>query len=140
MVWEGNDVNSREIFFWDGNSTERLTDNELYDGGAEIWGNYVVWRRHDGNDWEIMMHDLNSGVSAQLTDNIYNDTDPVISGRRVFWEGYDGNDWEILMAVVDCLHTSDMDFNRDCKVDFKDFAVFCEGWLECTKLEQEDCW
>ncbi|UCC23396.1 MAG: hypothetical protein JSW23_04915, partial [Planctomycetota bacterium] len=140
VVWEGNDVYSWEIFFWDGNTTERLTYNELPDYGAEIWGTYVVWQRHDGNDDEIFFHDVNSGQTAQFTDNIYNDYEPEISGLRVVWKGHDGNDWEIYMAVVDCLYTLEADLNRDCKVDFEDFALFCEGWLECTKLEQEDCW
>jgi hypothetical protein len=26
-----------------------------------------------------------------------------------------------------------MDFNMDCIVDFLDFAIFCQHWLECTK-------
>jgi len=25
------------------------------------------------------------------------------------------------------------DFNADCIVDFKDFAVFAEHWLKCTR-------
>jgi hypothetical protein len=26
-----------------------------------------------------------------------------------------------------------MDFNKDCRVDFKDMATFAENWLKCTQ-------
>jgi uncharacterized delta-60 repeat protein len=32
------------------------------------------------------------------------------------------------------------DFNNDCKVDFKDFAIFASYWLTCNYALQEDCW
>ncbi|MFH1614722.1 MAG: hypothetical protein ABIG61_06535 [Planctomycetota bacterium] len=31
------------------------------------------------------------------------------------------------------------DLDRNCKVDFKDFAIFAEDWLECTVPEEEGC-
>jgi hypothetical protein len=33
-----------------------------------------------------------------------------------------------------------MDFNRDCKVDFADLAIFADGWLECNLDPPETCW
>jgi uncharacterized membrane protein len=33
-----------------------------------------------------------------------------------------------------------MDFNKDCKVDFQDFAIFSQNWLECNFANQEHCW
>ncbi|MHC4573448.1 MAG: hypothetical protein ACYS76_04860 [Planctomycetota bacterium] len=32
------------------------------------------------------------------------------------------------------------DFDRDCRVDFRDFAIFCLAWLECTAQPPETCW
>jgi hypothetical protein len=31
------------------------------------------------------------------------------------------------------------DINRDCKVDWQDFALFAEGWLGCTDPEDPNC-
>ncbi len=31
------------------------------------------------------------------------------------------------------------DINRDCKVDWQDFAIFAEGWLGCTDPEDPNC-
>jgi hypothetical protein len=31
------------------------------------------------------------------------------------------------------------DFNRDCKKDLADLAVFATGWLECNALKLDDC-
>jgi len=33
-----------------------------------------------------------------------------------------------------------MDFNDDCKVDFRDFALFIQSWLECNLDPPEVCW
>jgi len=35
----------------------------------------------------------------------------------------------------ECHPYPSMDHNQDCIVDFKDFAIFCQSWLECTKPE-----
>jgi hypothetical protein len=32
------------------------------------------------------------------------------------------------------------DFDRDCRVDFRDFAIFCLDWLQCTAQPPETCW
>lgn len=32
-----------------------------------------------------------------------------------------------------------MDFNKDCKVDMKDYVIFMSHWLECTREPQEAC-
>ncbi|UCG59022.1 MAG: hypothetical protein JSU70_05835 [Phycisphaerales bacterium] len=32
------------------------------------------------------------------------------------------------------------DFNKDCRVDSADLAIFLDGWLECNLDPPEDCW
>jgi len=39
-----------------------------------------------------------------------------------------------------CIDYPTMDFNKDCKVDFEDFAVFALNWLECNLDPQSACW
>jgi len=53
-----------------------------------------------------------------------------------------GNDKTVTAVFVDnrqcgdqCHPYPSMDHNQDCIVDFKDFALFSQSWLECTKPE-----
>lgn len=39
-----------------------------------------------------------------------------------------------------CTEYPAMDFNKDCKVDFRDFGDFCQSWLECNLDPPEACW
>ena len=39
-----------------------------------------------------------------------------------------------------CVDPPAMDFNDDCKVDFRDFAMFTQSWLECGLDPNETCW
>jgi peptidoglycan/xylan/chitin deacetylase (PgdA/CDA1 family) len=39
-----------------------------------------------------------------------------------------------------CLEKPAMDFNDDCKVDFKDLALFSQSWLECNLEPKSACW
>ena len=39
-----------------------------------------------------------------------------------------------------CTEYPATDFNKDCKVDFEDFAVFALSWLECNLDPPEACW
>jgi hypothetical protein len=43
-------------------------------------------------------------------------------------------------SPANCTEWLEMDFNDDCKVDFSDFAMFAEQWLECNLEPQELCW
>jgi len=39
-----------------------------------------------------------------------------------------------------CTEYPAMDFNKDCRVDFQDFAVFTQTWLDCNLDPQSACW
>lgn len=39
-----------------------------------------------------------------------------------------------------CVEYPAMDFNHDCKVDLRDFAIFMEHWLECNFDDPSACW
>lgn len=69
--------------YFDGVSTTRLTNNNLFDGNSQIFGSNAVWRGFDGNDGEIYFYD---GVSVtQLTNNDFDDFRPLISGTNIVW-------------------------------------------------------
>lgn len=43
-------------------------------------------------------------------------------------------------SVPLCITFPTMDFNEDCKVDIKDFAIFCGSWLDCNLDPPSTCW
>jgi hypothetical protein len=87
------DTPDYEIFFYNGTSTTRLTNNSYHDLYPQISGNNVVWSGYDGTDYEIYFY--NGTSTTQLTNNSYGDYSPQISGSNVVWTGYDGTDDEI---------------------------------------------
>ncbi|MBW8041575.1 MAG: hypothetical protein FVQ85_16485 [Planctomycetes bacterium] len=44
------------------------------------------------------------------------------------------------IVLTVCTEYPAMDFNKDCKVDFEDFALFTQSWLECNLDPPEACW
>ncbi len=44
IVWEGHDGNDWEIFYWDGNTIEQLTDNDVDDREPSLWGTGLATR------------------------------------------------------------------------------------------------
>jgi hypothetical protein len=44
-----------------------------------------------------------------------------------------GGGWHgLALATVVCPEHPAMDFNRDCKVDLLDLAIFLDSWLDCN--------
>ena len=43
-------------------------------------------------------------------------------------------------AVEECSQAINGDVNGDCVVDYDDLKIICNNWLECTLLEQSECW
>ncbi len=76
-------------------NTSQLTDNDYFDGYAQVSGNNVVWRGFDGNDDEIFLY--NGSTITKVTDNSISDYSPQISGDNVVWVASDGNDTEIFL-------------------------------------------
>lgn len=102
IVWqEMGDTNSiGEIYLYDRNITEQLTDNNYEDGRPQLNDiDQVTWLGGDGSDnWEIYVYE---GVNTtRLTDDSYKDLFPKISNcGYVVWEGWDGTDMEIFLAT-----------------------------------------
>jgi len=73
----------------------QLTDNNDEDKFSNFDNGGVIWRGHDGNDYEIFFHDGTKTI--QLTDNNYDDSTFAVSNGQVAWSSYDGNDYEIFL-------------------------------------------
>ena len=88
----------REISYYDGSTTVRVTNNSTDDTNPQISGNIVVWQGYDGNDYEIFAYD--GATTTQITNNDYDDMSPYVSGTNVVWYGFDGHDYEIYLHVL----------------------------------------
>ena len=56
--------------------------------------------------------------------------------------GYDGETGDYTLTITGpvCTERPAMDFNDDCKVDFRDLAMFSRSWLDCNLDPPELCW
>lgn len=84
IVWQENDGNDLEIFFYDGSQTIQLTNNDTDDINHEISGSDIVWMGNDGNDNEIYLYD--GTTIKQITNNDFNDQGTKISNGKVVWQ------------------------------------------------------
>lgn len=73
--------------------------------------------------------------------------EPNPNGGRINMGAY-GSTWEASKSTgltgpeppPRCLEYPVMDFNQDCKVDFIDFSIFLQSWLDCNLCPSEACW
>ncbi len=80
-----------------GDAPQQLTTNCYYDMGPQMHDRYLVWYAWDGQDYEIMMRDLETGETVQLTNNNFDDVSPVIWNGVVAWEGYPSVEGDIFL-------------------------------------------
>ncbi len=95
--WEQTWPFGYEIMVQNGTENIRLTDDKFYDLNPKVYEQKVVWYGWDGYDYEIFLHDLETGTKTQLTDNRFDDIGPQIWDGVVVWEGYPGVEADIFM-------------------------------------------
>jgi beta propeller repeat protein len=75
----------------------QLTTNYFYVQHPRMQGKRVVWQEWDGNDYEIFMHDFESGETQQLTNNTFDDVEPEVWGDQVVWVAFPLTTGEIFL-------------------------------------------
>jgi hypothetical protein len=91
VVWQAYDGTDNEIFYFDGEAVQRLTNNTVddrnprVDNGRVVWQGQVAWQGQTGADWEIFLYDEN-GI-RQLTENYFDDQFPQIAENLIAWHG-----------------------------------------------------
>ncbi len=85
-------------------------------------------------------------VSPQTGDFRLRPTSPCIGAGKPYavsgrpnigaWQENDNS----VVVPITCPEPLRMDFNGDCKVDFADFAIFSESWLDCGLQPETACW
>jgi hypothetical protein len=78
LVWATGDA----VYRWDG-STVSVAVSTPAPEQVRVSGTNIVWRSHDGNDYEIFFFD--GATTTQLTDNDVEDVQPDVSGSNVVW-------------------------------------------------------
>ena len=106
------------------------------DLGAHVGESVRYFRHKYGNDYEIFLYNINTGMTTQLTDNGYNDKDPQINGNNVVWQGEEGNnDWEIFHYDIKKGITTQVTSNSD---DDEDPQVSKKGIVWRSEDENDD--
>ena len=81
---------------YDNGDISCLTKGTTAEYEPQIYEEFVVWRAHDGNDFEIYLYD--GEKTLQITDNAKFDANPLVTASgRVVWMMFDGNDYEVYM-------------------------------------------
>jgi hypothetical protein len=62
--------------------------------------------------------------------------DGLVDDVRIYNYALSGDE----ISQVLCIDPPISDLNGDCKVDFKDLAIFVSEWLKCTLPVEELCW
>jgi hypothetical protein len=106
-------------------------------GSSDSDGNIVSW---------IWTDDLGDAIpDGEITNAMLSVGTHIITLTVTDNNGLTDSD-TVTIAVVPgivqpvCIEYPTMDFNDDCKVDFTDFAIFVESWLQCNIYPQEACW
>ena len=90
------------------------------------------------------MDDANSRCIDAGDPNTEIGYEPNPNGGRINMGAYGGSGEasKSPTGIIDpiCTNYPAMDFNKDCKVDFQDFAIFTQSWLECNLDPSESCW
>ncbi len=90
-LYEGTD---REVAYYNGTSTTRLTNDTADQVGVGISGAYAVWTGQGGSDggtdYEVFVYD--GSTIRQLTADSVSQTGTAINGSRIVWQAPGGSD------------------------------------------------
>jgi len=130
-----------------------MSNNYTYSSGTNI-----AWRQYDGSAYDIFFYDGDEvtqvtntpGISEQIIgvsgDSVYYKYAIVVSyPYDVSYRLFHAVKYETVGGPLDCNtvrsfgYTLDSDLSSDCYVNFKDFAVFAQEWLECNDPNDPNC-
>jgi hypothetical protein len=76
----------------------QITTNYFYVQNPCIHGHELVFQAWDGHDYEIYLHDFDTGETRAITQNNFDDTDPVIWDGIIAWVAYPTVNAEIFLC------------------------------------------
>jgi hypothetical protein len=75
----------------------QITTNYFYVQNPSLHGNQLVFQAWDGHDYEIYLHDFETGETTALTQNNFDDMSPVICDGIAAWVAYPTVNAEIFL-------------------------------------------
>lgn len=114
-------------------------------GNPDISNGIIIWTASPNldNDNNIYGYDIYTHNIFPICTAPTREQGLAISGETVVWSCWDdGKSYgtKLPLNIIRCTERPVMDFNYDCKVDFQDFIIFCQSWLECNLNPPSDCW
>lgn len=79
------------------NNLIQITTNYFYVQNPDLHGTQLVFQAWDGHDYEIYLHDFETGETTAITQNNFDDMSPVVWDGIVAWVAYPTVNAEIFM-------------------------------------------
>ncbi|OGW82354.1 MAG: hypothetical protein A3G33_11670 [Omnitrophica bacterium RIFCSPLOWO2_12_FULL_44_17] len=100
VVWHENSENGDfEIFYYDGNAVQRITNNDYEDRLPVISDNGIIAWRGGPSDELIDIFIYNGSEILNLSNNSYFDEEPLINKQGdIVWRGFDGQYYQVYYA------------------------------------------
>jgi hypothetical protein len=106
---------------------------------GDISGVFIEYSTSNGASWQTIDPNASNTGSYQWT---IPDANSQQCLARISKVGdptlYDVSD--SVFTIYPCQQDPPMDFNNDCYVNFKDFAIFSVDWLNCGNPYDPNCW
>lgn len=94
----------------------------------------------NGNELWTMRYNGPGNYKDNITSIVLDDFNNVYITGESWGDGTNSDYATIKYSQIFCTSKPAMDFNKDCKVDFEDFALFTQSWLDCNLDPPETCW
>ncbi len=101
VVWWGGVFNNNQVFLWDGDEIQQLSNTGL-NQFPKIDGDYIVWQGWAGfgTGQPLQIFFWDGEETHQITSTTFGNSVPQISGNHVVWQGSDGNIYRATITVV----------------------------------------
>jgi len=87
----------------------------------DIYEDKIVWQNETGNQKDIYMHDLSTGITTQITDDRRIDRDPAIYGDKIVWcAGYLNFEMNVYMYDISTGETQQITSGEGCRRYYPD--------------------
>ena len=130
IAWLEYRDGKNQVFFWDGNIVQPISELPGDCGDPRISGNHVTWRQYNGGITQIMLY--NGSDTMQLTSGNNYRLNPSISGSHVVWIETIGTFYTVVLW--DGTNTQPLSSNVDCSEPVADANQI--AWVENYKKIQ----
>ncbi len=88
VAWVGKHDDNYDLFYWDGQHLNKLTDSDGDDLTPSLDHGAIAWTEWDGEDFEIMY--WAGGQNIYITDDNEDDIGPILKDGSIVWIKADG--------------------------------------------------